>query len=94
MDWAARYRTSLADIFSRGHKLTLEHRVELALLKALGDEGRIPKEAHEELRAKVDGVLRKPRDSAALRAHPRACSAPRPPLLANGVSLVRGCPSA
>jgi len=55
MDWASRYSTPLAEIFTRGHKLGLEHRVELALLKALGDMDRIPKEAYLEAKAAVDG---------------------------------------
>lgn len=55
MDWSDRYRTSLSDVFSREHKLRLEWRVELALLKALGEVGRIPVEAHQELAQIIAG---------------------------------------
>ena len=48
-----RYVTPLNDIFSRAHKLALEHRVELALLKALGDEGLVPPAAHAEAAAAI-----------------------------------------
>jgi adenylosuccinate lyase len=48
-----RYATPLHDVFSRQHKLDLEHRVELALLVALAESGLIPAEAPEEVR----GVL-------------------------------------
>ena len=53
MDFSARYVTPLSDVFSRAHKLELEHRVELALLKALGDAGVVPAEAHAEVAAAV-----------------------------------------
>jgi hypothetical protein len=45
MDWADRYVTPLSTVFSRQHKLELEWRVELALLKALGEAGLAPAEA-------------------------------------------------
>jgi adenylosuccinate lyase len=48
-----RYNTPLNAIFSRAHKLALEHKVELALLKALGECGLIPAEAHAEAAAAV-----------------------------------------
>ena len=54
MDWSERYSTSLTHVFSRQHKLELEWRVELALLQALGEVGRIPLEAHAELKRAVD----------------------------------------
>lgn len=41
-------------MFSRQHKLELEWRVELALLKGLGEVGRIPVEAHAEIQKVVD----------------------------------------
>ena len=37
MDFAERYSTPLNAVFSRQHKLDLEHRVELALLQALSE---------------------------------------------------------
>lgn len=49
MDWSDRYSTELSGVFSRQHKLRLEWRVELALLKALGEAGKIPTEAHDEI---------------------------------------------
>lgn len=58
MDWTDRYTTPLADVFTRGHKLALEHRVELALLKALGKLGKVPTEAYDEVKAAVDGEAR------------------------------------
>jgi hypothetical protein len=48
-----RYNTPLNSIFSRAHKLALEHKVELALLKALGESGLIPAGAHAEAAAAV-----------------------------------------
>lgn len=48
------YTTSLTEVFSRQHKLELEWRVELALLKALGEVGKIPVEAHDEIKKVVD----------------------------------------
>ncbi|KAA0157081.1 hypothetical protein FNF29_00433 [Cafeteria roenbergensis] len=54
MDWTDRYTTPLAEVFTRGHKLALEHRVELALLKALGKLGKVPAEAYDEVKAAVD----------------------------------------
>jgi adenylosuccinate lyase len=53
MDFASRYATPLSAVFSRQHKLDLEHRVELALLKALGDAGVVPAGAHAEAAAAV-----------------------------------------
>lgn len=53
-----RYSTSLSHVFSRQHKLELEWRVELALLKALGEVGRIPVEAHDEIKKIVDCACR------------------------------------
>lgn len=44
-------------MFSRQHKLVLEWRVELALLKALGEIGRIPAAAHDAIKAVIDGAL-------------------------------------
>ena len=54
MDWSERYATPLNDVFSRQHKLELEWRVELALLKALGEAGLAPKEAYEEAKAVIE----------------------------------------
>lgn len=54
MDWSDRYNTPLTQLFSRQHKLELEWRVELALLKALGEIGRIPTQAHDEIKQLVD----------------------------------------
>jgi adenylosuccinate lyase len=53
MDFSSRYKTPLNDVFSRQHKLELEWRVELALLKALGDAGIVPAGAHAEVAAAV-----------------------------------------
>ena len=55
MDWSERYATPLNAVFSRQHKLSLEHRVELALLQALGEAGLCPPEAHAEALAAVEG---------------------------------------
>lgn len=52
--YGCRYSTSLSHVFSRQHKLELEWRVELALLKALGEEGKIPVEAHDEIKKIID----------------------------------------
>jgi hypothetical protein len=49
-----RYATPLTEVFSRQHKLHLEWRVELALLKALGEVGKIPAEAHDEIKKIID----------------------------------------
>lgn len=54
MDWAERYATPLTSVFSRLHKLQLEWRVELALLKALEETGRIPVGAHDAIKAVID----------------------------------------
>jgi len=54
MDWSERYSTSLTHVFSRQHKLELEWRVELALLKALGEVGRIPPAAHDAIAAAIN----------------------------------------
>ena len=54
MDWSERYTTPLSVVFSRQHKLELEWRVELALLKALGEVGRIPVEAHGAIKLIID----------------------------------------
>jgi adenylosuccinate lyase len=54
MDWTDRYVTPLIEVWSRQNKLKLEHKVELALLKALGIVGKIPKEAYVEVKAAVD----------------------------------------
>ncbi len=53
MDWSERYSTPLNDVFSRQHKLELEWKVELALLKALGEQGLAPTEAYEEAKAVI-----------------------------------------
>ena len=53
MDGMERYSTPLNAVFSRQHKLDLEHRVELALLKALSESGLCPPEAHAEAAAAV-----------------------------------------
>jgi hypothetical protein len=94
MDWSERYATPLNDVFSREHKLHLEWRVELALLKALGEVGLAPKEAYDEVKEVIDCASRVagetsstgqpeiPRRSNTLSEHIR-----RPPLssLAAGV---------
>jgi adenylosuccinate lyase len=54
MDWSQRYSTPLEAVFGRKHKLELEWQVELALLKALGEEGIAPKEAYEEAKAVIE----------------------------------------
>lgn len=54
MDWTDRYVTPLTQTWSRQHKLELEHQVELALLKALGVVGKIPKEAYVEVKQAID----------------------------------------
>ena len=51
---AVRYETPLTDVFSRQHKLELEWSVELALLKALGEVGKIPVEAHDEVKKVIE----------------------------------------
>jgi adenylosuccinate lyase len=48
-----RYKTPLSDVFSRQHKLDLEHRVEVALLVALGEAGLAPAEAAAEAREAI-----------------------------------------
>jgi len=53
MDGLERYSTPLNAVFSRQHKLDLEHRVELALLLALSESGLCPAEAHAEASAAV-----------------------------------------
>ena len=53
MDGLERYATPLNAVFSRQHKLDLEHRVELALLLALSESGLCPAEAHAEASAAV-----------------------------------------
>ena len=54
MDWSSRYSTPLSVVFSRQHKLELEWKVELALLKALGEVGRIPVAAHDAIKKILD----------------------------------------
>jgi adenylosuccinate lyase len=49
-----RYETSLSAVFTRQYKLQLEHRVELALLQALGKVGLIPTEAYPAIKEAVD----------------------------------------
>ena len=51
MDWSSRYATPLTAVFSREHKLSLEHRVEAALLRALEAEGLAPAGAAAEAEA-------------------------------------------
>jgi adenylosuccinate lyase len=67
MDWSERYATPLNDVFSRRHKLALEWRVELALLKALGENGLVPREAHDEAKAVIECERQDDRE----RARPR-----------------------
>ena len=57
MDFAERYKTPLSDLFTRQHKLELEWRVELALLKALCTLGLIPSPAHAAIKANIDRGL-------------------------------------
>jgi hypothetical protein len=59
MDWAERYTTPLGKVFTRGHKLALEHKVELALLKALGTLGKIPVEAYDEVKEACESETRR-----------------------------------
>lgn len=54
MDWSDRYSTPLTAVFSRLKKLHYEWKVELALLKALGEVGKIPAEAHDAIKAIID----------------------------------------
>jgi adenylosuccinate lyase len=54
MDWSERYNTPLNVVFSRQHKLEIEWKVELALLKALGESNIVPKEAYEEAKAVIE----------------------------------------
>lgn len=70
MDWSERYSTPLNDVFSRQHKLELEWRVELALLKALGEVGLVPKEAHGE----VEAVIKCEEERGGESARPRGRS--------------------
>ena len=51
MDFSERYSTPLTGVFSRAHKLALEHRVEVALLRALEAEGVAPAGAGDEAAA-------------------------------------------
>jgi adenylosuccinate lyase len=53
LDWSSRYSTPLTNVFSRAHKLELEHKVEIALLEALGECGLAPVEAAVEAREAV-----------------------------------------
>lgn len=48
-----RYRTPLHGVFSRQHKLELEHRVELALLQALEESKLAPAGAHAHVAAVI-----------------------------------------
>lgn len=82
MDWSERYNTPLNHVFSRRHKLTLEWRVELALLKALGESGLVPAEAFEEAKAVVDCEWgeRRSRKSAPTKRDSTAPSRPPQPL--------------
>ena len=54
MDFASRYKTSMSVLFTRQYKLELEHRVELALLQALGTVGLIPTQAYSAIKEAVD----------------------------------------
>lgn len=79
MDWTDRYTTPLAEVFTRGHKLALEHRVELALLKALGKLGKVPAEAYDEVKAAVDGEALCRSHSAPSGPSGSPCSGAGPP---------------
>lgn len=85
MDWSERYSTPLNDVFSRQHKLELEWRVELALLKALGEVGLVPKEAHGEVEAVI-----KCEEEEGERAHAHAGGAADAGHLRAAVRRVRG----
>lgn len=54
MDWSDRYTTPLSTVFSRKYKLGLEWRVELALLGALEESGKIPTGIHDKVKAVID----------------------------------------
>jgi adenylosuccinate lyase len=54
MDWSDRYSTPLSEIFSRKYKLSLEWRVELALLAGLEEVGKIPRGTHAKAQAVID----------------------------------------
>jgi hypothetical protein len=60
-----RYSTPLNAVWSRQHKLELEWRVELALLQALGEVGRIPSAAHPAIKAIIDSEDRAGSDPGA-----------------------------
>jgi adenylosuccinate lyase len=86
MDWSERYSTPLNDVFSRQHKLELEWRVELALLKALGEVGLVPKEAHGE----VEAVIKCEEEEEGERARAHARGAADAGRLRAAVRRVRG----
>lgn len=54
LDWSSRYQTPLNIVFSRQHKLELEWKVELALLKALGESKLVPVEAYDEVKSVIE----------------------------------------
>ena len=54
MDFADRYKTPLSELFTRQYKLQLEHRVELALLKALSQLQIIPAAAYPAIKQHID----------------------------------------
>ena len=53
MDWSERYTTPLTAVWSRAHKLSLEHRVESALVTALASIGRCPAAAADDVAGAV-----------------------------------------
>jgi len=54
LDWSSRYQTPLNNVFCRQHKLELEWKVELALLKALGEVNLVPVEAYDEVKSVIE----------------------------------------
>ena len=54
MDWSDRYSTPLSAVFSRKYKLSLEWRVELALLAGLEEAKKIPGGTHDKVKAVID----------------------------------------
>ncbi len=60
MDWSDRYATPLSAVFSRQRKLEYEWAVELALLSALEQCGRVPAGSHAAIKAVIQCEWRAP----------------------------------
>ncbi|KAJ5074607.1 adenylosuccinate lyase [Anaeramoeba ignava] len=54
MDWISRYETPISEIFSAENKLKLQIEVELTILKALGEIGKIPKETYSVMKELIE----------------------------------------